>query len=97
MYIFGDFLLFNYSTLGITLFLLSSNFALDTGKTLTGKTGEVTSPKYPQRYENNVDDIHYIKQDAGTTIQITVKKMDIEEHSTCIYDYLLVCRYDLQH
>ena len=58
------------------------------GAMFTTPYGILTSPSYPQKYQNYEDCFYTILQPNGTVIDITITSMDIEWHSTCYYDYL---------
>ena len=54
----------------------------------TTPNGILTSPSYPQKYQNYEDCFYTILRPNGTVIDISITSMDIEWHSTCYYDYL---------
>ena len=54
----------------------------------TGPRGNITSPGYPDNYANNLDCTFRITLDSQ--IRLTFNDVDIEDHSSCYYDYLKV-------
>ena len=58
------------------------------GGTLKTLDGLLTSPSYPDNYQNNEDCVYTISPDKGTIISLTFISMDIEHEDTCSYDYL---------
>ena len=58
------------------------------GGNFTTPNGILTSPSYPQKYQNYEDCFYTILRPNGTVIDISITSMDIEWHSTCYYDYL---------
>ena len=51
-------------------------------------TGIITSPSYPGQYHNNADCEYYLKIQEGSRINVTFLDFVVEEHSTCLYDYV---------
>ena len=58
------------------------------GALFTTTNGILTSPSHPEKYQNYEDCFYKILRPNGTLIEITITRMDIEWHSTCLYDYL---------
>ena len=58
------------------------------GGHLTAPNGLIYSPSYPENYPINADCIYTISQPAGTVILLKFLSMDIEDVSTCDWDYL---------
>ena len=58
------------------------------GGSFTTPNGILTSPSYPFNYPYNADCVYTISQPSGTAIVLTFHSMDIENHSTCRWDYL---------
>ena len=58
------------------------------GGSFTTPNGILTSPSYPDNYPNNADCVYTISQPTGTAIVLTFYSMDIEDDSSCDYDYL---------
>ena len=56
----------------------------------TDTRGRVTSPNYPEKYENGLDCTYNITATAGSTIDITFPDFGIEEHFVCQWDWLKV-------
>ena len=54
----------------------------------TSKKGIVTSPSYPENYPDNADYIYTILQSTGTVILLHFISIDVENGSSCGYDYL---------
>ena len=52
--------------------------------------GTITSPGYPQNYDNNLDLKWLIQAPLGHVIQISFLNFDLESHSTCKYVELLI-------
>jgi hypothetical protein len=53
--------------------------------------GKITSPYYPDLYENDMECIYTISAIAEATITITFKFLSIEYHPRCHYDSIRVC------
>ena len=49
----------------------------------------LTSPGYPDNYPHNQDKTFPIVAAEGKVIQVTFQTLDIEDHNTCRYDYLM--------
>ncbi|XP_071156308.1 cubilin-like isoform X2 [Mytilus edulis] len=61
------------------------------GGTLSGRSGQVASPRYPRAYPNNADYVWTISTDVGTRIRITFMMLDMERYGAndqCTYDYI---------
>lgn len=67
------------------------------GGDLTGTSGQVASPNYPNQYPHNVNYVWTITVDIGMRIRVTVNALDIESVANCYFDYLrvglFVCRF----
>ena len=50
----------------------------------------ITSPGYPENYPINVECATTIYADQGQVIELDFEFLDIEDDSTCNYDYLEV-------
>ncbi|XP_034489715.1 cubilin homolog [Drosophila innubila] len=64
-------------------------FANGCGGQLTGRTGVLTSPNYPNTYPNNINcewklDVHY-----GSNLRITIEDLEMENLNNC-YDHLSI-------
>lgn len=57
---------------------------------LSGESGTITSPDYPNSYPSNADCTWEIIVKPSKIILIEFKDMDIEDDSKCSYDKLLV-------
>ncbi|XP_017555843.2 cubilin [Pygocentrus nattereri] len=58
------------------------------GGPITAPSGEIHSPQYPNNYPNNVDCSWVITVDESHRILFNFTDMDIESHSSCIWDYV---------
>lgn len=76
---------------------LTSCFALlsGCGGELSGTSGSLHSPGYPNTYPSNRECIWYIHTTPGSSIQLTIQEFDIEYHPNCDYDVLEVRELDL--
>ena len=48
----------------------------------------VTSPGYPDNYENSLNCEWTMVSPQGSRIWMNISNIDIETHSTCVYDVL---------
>ncbi|XP_022107899.1 cubilin-like isoform X2 [Acanthaster planci] len=62
--------------------------ASECGGLVTGTSGVITSPNYPDQYDHNDHCAWLIQAPPGTTVTLTFTAFDIESHSRCQYDYL---------
>jgi len=53
---------------------------------LTEAEGEITSPNFPDNYDNDQQCLYMIEGGAGSTITLTFHEMNIEPHASCNYD-----------
>ena len=62
------------------------------GGTYYGNSGQITSPRYPQRYPNNGDYTWVIVVSSGMQVRLTFASIAVESSSaaTCPYDYVRV-------
>jgi len=60
------------------------------GGMLHAPSGFIRSPNYPQPYRHRAACVWVISVPIGNTISITVTDLDIEAHSGCRYDYVLI-------
>ena len=69
---------------------LSYDISQVAGRSLVAgsRSSTLTSPRYPYTYGNRMDYSVTISARAGQVVKITIVDMDIENHSTCRYDYL---------
>lgn len=58
------------------------------GGVLTSHRGSLSSPNYPEAYGENAQCTWRITVNRGSTIQIVISDLDMEEHHECYYDYL---------
>ena len=62
------------------------------GGDITGSNhGNINSPGYPGNYPVNRDCVWTVTVDAGMYITFAFGTLELEDHSTCDYDYLEVC------
>ena len=54
----------------------------------TTPNGTIESPSYPNNYPDNAGCVYTISQPTGTILVFNFHSMDIEQHSSCGYDYL---------
>ena len=71
----------------------STNVSLWTyniGATLsfTSRNGIISSPSYPENYPDNTDCIYHISQSTDTLILLNFINIDIENDTSCKFDYL---------
>ena len=52
--------------------------------------GSLTSPNYPSSYPNNVDKTDTLEAGAGKRVEMTFTDFDVEDDSSCRYDFLKV-------
>lgn len=74
----------------IFLFLVYYSTFSDCGDIYEYSPGEITSPGYPNRYPKSTSCAWLIKAPVGTQIVLTIHHVDIERHSTCHFDHLLI-------
>lgn len=58
------------------------------GGKLTHKSGSLTSPNYPKKYEHELTCLWEITVEYGFNIQVTIHDIDMEQSNSCEYDYL---------
>ena len=51
-------------------------------------SGTVQSPKYPNKYPDNVDETYLIEVPAGKLVEVTFTRFDVEAHPSCDYDHV---------
>ena len=54
----------------------------------TTQNGIISSPSYPDSYPDNTDCIYYISQSTDTVILLNFIDFDVENDSSCQYDFL---------
>lgn len=77
---------------------IERGFEFEWDATLTGcggaitdsPRGSITSPNYPQPYGENAQCNWRISVNPGSTIQLILTDLDMEEHGTCLFDSLQV-------
>ena len=62
------------------------------GGSLSGVTGTVSSPNYPNNYPSNSDCTWTITIPEGI-ILLSFTNLDVESNSGCTYDSVKVCKY----
>lgn len=60
------------------------------GGTLTSPTGSFTSPSYPYAYNHDAFCVWTMTVAQGSQIILTFTDMDVEDHSSCVFDYVKV-------
>ncbi|XP_041670250.1 cubilin [Cheilinus undulatus] len=60
------------------------------GGPVTAPSGEIHSPSYPNSYPNNVDCSWVISVDNNHRVFFNFSDLDIEPHSTCVWDYVAI-------
>merc|ERR1719167_457480 len=60
------------------------------GSSGTESTGTVQSENYPSNYDNDLDKTYNIEVGSGKRIKITFEDLDIENHASCGYDYVMI-------
>ncbi|XP_053268342.1 cubilin [Pleuronectes platessa] len=60
------------------------------GGPVTAPSGEIHSPLYPGSYPNNVDCSWVISVDSHHRVLFNFSDLDIEHHSNCSWDYVVV-------
>ncbi|XP_064190205.1 cubilin [Anguilla rostrata] len=60
------------------------------GGIVTAPSGEIHSPGYPNNYPNNVDCSWVINVDDGHRVLFNFTLLEIEPHSSCLWDYVAV-------
>ncbi|WP_411026436.1 CUB domain-containing protein, partial [Salmonella sp. s54395] len=59
------------------------------GSILTDQTGNLTTPGYPSSYTGNLDCTTQVHSDDPLkTVTLTFNDFNVEDHSTCLYDYV---------
>ncbi|NP_999767.2 protein SpAN precursor [Strongylocentrotus purpuratus] len=61
----------------------------------TEMTGEITSPNYPNNYDDNTACVYEIEGPYGSTIELTLLDLDIETETLCRYDAVEVRKDDI--
>ncbi|XP_074920757.1 astacin-like metalloendopeptidase [Chelonoidis abingdonii] len=74
----------------LTLSVLFLFFLVKCGSTLTGTSGVITSPNYPNRYPKNQDCFWVISAPADVKISLIMVFFELEDIDECKYDYLLI-------
>ena len=53
------------------------------GSTFTAPSGTITSPNYPDNYDNNRECIWQIITSPGSSIELRIDVFDVEHHEQC--------------
>ena len=69
-------------------FLLIVVFFLVCESYLSGTSGEITNPNYPNNYDINKNCDWFITASDNQQIELTIKEMDVEKGPSCNYDYI---------
>lgn len=70
--------------------IIWESVATGCGGTLTGPTGAIISPNYPEPYTENTDCLWKIFINVGSLIQLVFTDFDLEHHAYCKLDYVEV-------
>lgn len=69
---------------------LTHTVDLNFNQTINGTVGNITTPNYPSKYYNNLDFYVQIIGPENTRITVVFHKIDIEDQSDCLYDYVQI-------
>jgi len=58
------------------------------GEMLSGPSGTITSPNYPNNYDDKRECIWQITTSPGTSVKLTVTVFDVEHHPQCKISYV---------
>jgi len=53
-------------------------------------SGVIKSENYPSNYSNNMDKTYHVEVASGKKIKISFDDIEIESHSSCVYDYVVI-------
>ncbi|EFN89302.1 Cubilin, partial [Harpegnathos saltator] len=85
-------ILFHSNTYGTSDGFVATYLFVDLTKICGGhymkSTGVIRSPGYPDDYENRKECVWTIEAQARHRIILTVNHFELEDHSSCIFDYL---------
>ena len=70
--------------------LLVSEDHCDQEYLVTAEPRHITSPNYPNNYDNNVDCVTQLYSNESQMIQLAFDVFETESSSSCYYDYLEV-------
>ncbi|GFN89691.1 cubilin, partial [Plakobranchus ocellatus] len=62
----------------------------DCGGVYNGPSGVITSPNYPNNYNDNDDCAWLIRAPEGMVIKVNVTDFEFERHSNCHYDFMMI-------
>ncbi|XP_041458355.1 cubilin-like [Lytechinus variegatus] len=82
-----------HSDASVTATGFSASFdstATGCGGTLTSPTGSFTSPSYPYAYNHDAFCVWTMSVAQGSQIILTFSDFDVEDHSSCVFDYVKV-------
>jgi hypothetical protein len=77
---------FRYSFDLFYLLAAGCNFEL----VATDSAQNLTSPNWPENYDNGMDCTWTIRSTGGEKIELTIVSLDIEASATCLYDALQI-------
>ncbi len=63
---------------------------------LTGYSGAIASPNFPDPYPHNRDCLWLIKPPKGNTVNLTFSHFEMEDHfhnGSCVWDFLEVFEF----
>lgn len=63
----------------------------------TESAQNLTSPNWPENYDNGMDCTWTIRSTGGEKIELSIITMDVESSSTCIYDALKIYDGELRY
>ena len=75
---------FHSESLYVSLVVSLVSFFSECATTLTDDFGVVTSPNFPQKYENNIDCTWLIELSVEKFIKIEFLSFDLEHHYNCM-------------
>lgn len=70
--------------------IIWSTTATGCGGIITAPEGSIISPHYPEPYNRNAECLWKISVSAGSVVQAIFTDLDLENHITCLMDYVEV-------
>jgi len=80
----------DYSEYSSSSDISGSDYVPECGGEVSGDSGSITSPNYPQSYASNEMCVWTITVQTGKLIQLSSIAINLEESNTCAYDYVEV-------